>query len=68
MKILECDCNNGYQDRLHGRGKRLFNRGKAKNGKVPFYCTCCGRKIGFRQMIRIDFESGRIETIGLMHP
>ena len=39
-KIASCYCNNAYQDKKYGVGKRVFNQlGKDEN---QYKCTCCG--------------------------
>jgi hypothetical protein len=39
-KIMKCYCKNSYQDKIYGKGKRVFNSMFAPN----FYrCTVCGQ-------------------------
>lgn len=44
MAVLSCTCEHRAQDRLYGKGKRLFNERAAdqKNSR-SFRCTVCGR-------------------------
>jgi hypothetical protein len=47
VKILPCTCKNEGQDKLHGPGMRVFNRG-AINGPTPnanYTCTVCLKKV-----------------------
>jgi hypothetical protein len=34
--IANCSCSHEYQDRLYGKGKRVFNL-----GKTNYRCTVC---------------------------
>lgn len=36
--ILTCHCPHPFQDRVHGRGKRVHNETKEAKGR----CTVCG--------------------------
>ena len=40
MVIAKCDCVHEYQDKIHGKGKRLMNEDKSGDVK----CTVCGKK------------------------
>ncbi len=41
--IAKCTCIHEGQDKIHGRGNRVFNLGKsAEKGK----CTVCGSSVG----------------------
>jgi hypothetical protein len=43
-KILECKakCKHDYQDKLYGKGQRVFNEMMAKKGEGHlFRCTVC---------------------------
>lgn len=43
-KIMECKCQNEQQDKIHGKGKRVFNRTeKQPTGKV-WRCTSCNNE------------------------
>lgn len=34
-----------FQDRKHGKGKRVFNKLKTKNGDQHYYrCSCCKKE------------------------
>ncbi len=47
VKILPCTCKNEGQDKLHGPGMRVFNRGVI-NGPTPnadYTCTVCLKKV-----------------------
>jgi hypothetical protein len=37
--ILPCTCSHEWQDKLHGKGQRVFNVGKDAR-----HCTVCGAK------------------------
>lgn len=39
-KILRCKCVHEAQDKLHGKGNRVFNAG-GKNKETTFTCTVC---------------------------
>lgn len=39
-KVLDCVCDHEYQDKKHGKGKRVHN--PTKDG---YKCTVCGRSI-----------------------
>ena len=40
--IKSCTCANAGQDKLHGKGMRVFNPFKMKDGKTLGYrCTVC---------------------------
>ena len=44
-EIKSCTCFNDGQDKLHGRGMRVFNPYKAKDGKtINYRCTVCGKE------------------------
>ena len=41
--ILNCTCNNEFQDKLYGSGRRVFNSGAGFGGGAKQYsCTTCG--------------------------
>jgi len=41
-KILKCDCVHEYQDKIHGKGKRVHNFAKNANNKSGGWrCTVC---------------------------
>lgn len=44
-RILSCVCDHPAQDRLHGRGFRVFNHAPGKGGINPnrFRCTVCNQ-------------------------
>jgi uncharacterized protein (DUF983 family) len=39
--VTNCSCQNDYQDKLYGKGKRLFN-GCIKD---KWRCTVCGKEV-----------------------
>jgi hypothetical protein len=43
--ILSCICESAAQDKLNGRGKRVYNQKKRVPGisKDSYSCTVCGR-------------------------
>ena len=44
--ICNCSCTHSGQDKIHGKGKRVFNPCKLKVAKDPgFRCTVCLREI-----------------------
>lgn len=47
--ISSCDCKNEQQDRLHGKGQRVFNK-LAKSSADAQYgrCTVCGKEKAIR--------------------
>jgi hypothetical protein len=46
-KILPCTCVNETQDKMHGKGNRLFN--PCKPAKLPsekwYRCTVCNKEV-----------------------
>lgn len=44
MKIKECVCEHGYQDKKHGRSMRAMNPCKSGASGTAYRCTVCGRK------------------------
>ena len=43
-KIMSCTCTHSFQDKKHGKGRRVFNQMK---GDPPRYaCTICGTQKG----------------------
>jgi len=43
--IRKCDCVHPSQDKLHGKGMRVHNPFKMKDGKTLNYrCTICGKE------------------------
>lgn len=44
--VKKCSCRNDGQDALHGKGNRVFNPFKSKDGKSTLYrCTVCGKEV-----------------------
>lgn len=44
-KVMTCSCANAGQDKLHGKGVRVYNRTKTAQGQTPQWrCTVCGAK------------------------
>ena len=39
--ILECSCENSYQDQKYGKNKRVFNEGMKQ-----YQCTVCSKMSG----------------------
>jgi hypothetical protein len=52
MAILTCNCNNEHQDKLHGVGRRVFNK-TAKQGGV-WRCTVCLRERGRSDTVTVS--------------
>lgn len=45
--IRACDCEQEFQDKKYGKGKRIHNEAKGKTGTKAWRCTGCGvRKEG----------------------
>ena len=44
MAILKCVCHHDAQDKLHGKGMRVFNRIRPKERDNRFRCTVCLRE------------------------
>jgi hypothetical protein len=43
--IRKCECSNTGQDKLHGKGMRVHNPFKMKDGKTLNYrCTVCSKE------------------------
>jgi len=40
IMIYPCTCTHEYQDKLYGKGRRVYNIGKTHK-----HCTVCGNKI-----------------------
>lgn len=47
IKILKCSCVHPFQDKIYGKGMRVFNPHKFGD-EVGYHCTVCS----------IDFRSG----------
>lgn len=45
MPVMTCSCDNPGQNKLHGKGQRVFNEVKTNNG-IEYRCTVCGAKKG----------------------
>lgn len=44
--IAKCKCNHAGQDKLHGEGRRVFNKTEIKvSDKDVYRCSCCGEKV-----------------------
>ena len=41
-KILRCTCAHAGQDKLHGKGMRVFNKLGGKDKHDTYRCTVCG--------------------------
>jgi len=40
--IMKCTCKHTFQDELYGKGNRVFNRTRKKDGERFIYrCTVC---------------------------
>lgn len=39
--VKRCTCKHEYQDKKYGRGLRVYNTFKAKNGNMRGRCTVC---------------------------
>lgn len=45
-KEIKCTCKSEFQDKLYGKGVRLFNCCGDSKGKITGYrCTVCGKEI-----------------------
>lgn len=44
-KVFPCTCENKFQDKIYGNGKRLFNIRDDKKHAGEATCTVCGSKI-----------------------
>lgn len=42
-KILDCNCPNEQQDKIHGKNRRVHNK-TAKENPVIFRCTVCNNE------------------------
>ncbi len=44
-EILRCDCQNTFQDDIHGRGMRVCNHSKKESSQNvnKYRCTVCGK-------------------------
>ncbi|MFH1480768.1 MAG: hypothetical protein ABIG67_05845 [Pseudomonadota bacterium] len=44
-RVMQCRCEHEYQDRVYGKGMRLFNNAPAKGAHPNRYrCTVCGQE------------------------
>lgn len=44
-KVMKCSCEHQGQDRMYGKGNRLFNVTiKGKQGPEVYRCTICGKE------------------------
>ena len=43
-KVMNCSCQHESQDKLYGRGMRLFNECTV-NGREGYRCTVCGKEV-----------------------
>ena len=41
VRIMKCSCVNAVQDKMYGKGKRLFNRCKPGSTQKVYRCTVC---------------------------
>ena len=41
-KILPCKCDHEFQDKTHGKGRRVHNKRGGKNPNGKWKCTVCG--------------------------
>lgn len=46
-KVYPCNCKSEFQDKLYGKGLRLFNMRDPKKHKGEGTCTICGTKKSF---------------------
>lgn len=44
-QIRRCTCESDFQDRVYGKGMRVFNEG-GKDKVSELHCTSCGKVIG----------------------
>ena len=50
MAIKRCNCKNEEQDKLHGKGRRVYTQsstkgsGEVKTAKGASKCTVCGKE------------------------
>lgn len=42
--IIKCVCVHEGQDKLHGKGMRVYNPGKDAGGGVKWRCTVCQKE------------------------
>ena len=52
--IIQCNCTANilgntksaeYQDRIYGKGKRVYTSSDQKSDSAPKTCTVCGKKV-----------------------
>lgn len=43
--VLPCTCESEFQDKVYGKGKRLFNLRDRQKHKGEATCTVCGAKV-----------------------
>ena len=44
-KIMPCTCSHEEQDKLYGKGRRVFNRMNPSSNIKEWRCTVCGKEI-----------------------
>jgi len=45
MAIKRCTCEHEYQNKRHGKGKRVMNETRKSNtNNIIYRCTVCGRE------------------------
>lgn len=43
--IINCNCKHESQDKLHGKGRRVFNKTRKTAGTTPIYrCSVCSKE------------------------
>lgn len=43
--IFRCTCSHEFQDRMYGKGNRVFNQRMAGSKENGYRCTICGRTV-----------------------
>ena len=45
IKICETHCKSEWQDKMHGKGKRVLNEMRSMGGGQKGRCTVCGKEM-----------------------
>lgn len=53
--IQRCSCGHEGQDKLHGRGMRVYNEAKAINKDTGVWrCTVCRKEVQGKPSVKVD--------------
>lgn len=55
--IKECSCEHEEQDKLHGKGKRVFNVLQKDKNSNNARCTVCGKQIVISNKQKLEIKT-----------